>query len=278
VPPFFGPLGLGLEGRLERLAGQLPPGADGDEFGVGQDAAVGGGVGGGLEFAGHQQGLLDEKRFQGRAGFDRVRHEMFPPADGSGYPRLYPPLVRLPESGGTLGRCCLRCFLHGWLDIRSRGKPSEAFHELSGKVWEAYHAPNRRSFAQRLRRVLEWARGQPLSAWLLEQVQKLCGRSAEYGLAYEYPGGHRTSNMLDRLMRGMNRYFEDCQHLHGSAGACELHVRAWALLQNFRPWGPEAVRANDDWRCPAERLNENRYHDDWLQNLQVSASLGGFRR
>jgi hypothetical protein len=172
----------------------------------------------------------------------------------------------------------LRCFLHGWLNIRSRGKLSEAFHELSGKVWEAYHAPNRRSFAQRLRRVLEWARGQPLSAWLLEQVQKLCGRSAEYGLAYEYPGGHRTSNMLDRLMRGMNRYFEDCQHLHGSAGACELHVRAWALLQNFRPWGPEAVRANDDWRCPAERLNENRYHDDWLQNLQVSASLGGFRR
>jgi hypothetical protein len=172
----------------------------------------------------------------------------------------------------------LRCFLHGWLNLRSRGKLSESFRELSRKVWEAFHAPDRRCFAQRLRRLLEWARAQALSAWLLEQVQKLCGRSAEYAVAYAHPGGHRTSNMLDRVMRSMNRYFEDCQHLHGSPQACGLHVRAWALLQNFRPWGPEAVQDNGDWRSPAERLNGHRYHDDWLQNLQISASLGGYRR
>jgi hypothetical protein len=172
----------------------------------------------------------------------------------------------------------LRCFLHGWLNIRSRGKLSPAFPELSARVWEAYHAPNRRCFGQRLRRLLEWARGQSLSPWLLGQVQKLCGRSREYGAAYAHPGGHRTSNMLDRVMRSMSRYFEDGQHLHGSPGACGLHVRAWGLLQNFRPWGPEAVRDNQGWRCPAERLNGHRYHDDWLQNLLVSASLGGYRR
>jgi hypothetical protein len=171
----------------------------------------------------------------------------------------------------------LRCFLHGWLNLRSRGKLSEAFGDLSRKVWEAYHAPDRRSFGQRLRRVLEWARGQALSAWLLEQVEKLCGRSQEYGVAYAHPGGHRTSNMLDRVMRSMSRYFEDGQHLHGTPEACGRHVRAWALLHNFRPWGPEAVRANDGWHCPAERLNAHRYHDDWLQNLLVSASLGGYR-
>jgi hypothetical protein len=117
-----------------------------------------------------------------------------------------------------------------------------------------------------------------LSAWLLEQVEKLCGRSQEYGVAYAHPGGHRTSNMLDRVMRSMHRYFEGGQHLHGSPEACGLHVRAWGLLQNFRPWGPEAVRANDGWRSPAERLNAHRYQEDWLQNLQVSASLGGYRR
>lgn len=172
----------------------------------------------------------------------------------------------------------LRCFLHGWLNLRSRGKLSEAFAELSRRAWEAYRAPDRRSFGQRLRRLAEWARGQSLSTWLLEQVEKLCGRSKEYGVAYAHPGGHRTSNMLDRVMRGMSRYFEDGQHLHGSPEACGRHVRAWALLQNFRPWGPEAVRANDDWRSPAERLNAHRYHNDWLQNLHVSASLGGYRR
>jgi hypothetical protein len=172
----------------------------------------------------------------------------------------------------------LRCFLHGWLNIRSRGKLSEAFTELSRKVWEAYHALNRRSFGQRLRRLAEWAQTQSLTAWLLEQVEKLCGRSKEYGLAYAHPGGHRTSNMLDRVMRGMSRYFEDGQHLHGSEAAGKRHVLAWAVLQNYRPWGPEAVRENDGWRSPAERLNSHRYHEDWLQNLQVSASLGGYRR
>jgi len=31
----------------------------------------------------------------------------------------------------------LRCFLHGWLNIRSRGKLSAAFAALSEKVWQA---------------------------------------------------------------------------------------------------------------------------------------------
>jgi hypothetical protein len=171
----------------------------------------------------------------------------------------------------------LRCFLHGWLNIRSRGKLSEAFTALSEKVWDAYDAPNRRSFAQRLRRLREWTRGQKLTAWLREQVEKLCGRAREYGEAYQYPQGHRTSNMLDRLMRSMSRYFEDAQHLHGSEKACEQHGRAWALLHNFRPWNPATARANGDWRSPAERLNKHRYHDYWLHNLLVSASLGGYR-
>jgi hypothetical protein len=171
----------------------------------------------------------------------------------------------------------LRCFLHGWLNIRSRGKLSESFRELSAKVWEAYRAPSRRGFAQRLRRLREWAGRQRMSVWLAEQVGKLCGRSSEYALAYSHPGGHRTSNMLDRVMRSMNRYFDDGQHLHGGAAACDRHCRAWALLYNFRPWNPATARANDGWRSPAERLNEHRYHDDWLQNLLISASLGGFR-
>ena len=170
----------------------------------------------------------------------------------------------------------LRCFLHGWLNVRSRGKLNDSFGEVSEKVWHAYHADDRRGFAQRLRRLWEWASGR-LTGWLLGQVQKLCGRSKEYAKAYEHPGGHRTSNMLDRVMRSMSRYFEGCQHLHGGQQACDLHARAWAVLHNFRPWHPAAARANGGWRCPAERLNRHRYHDDWLQNLLVSASLGGSR-
>ena len=172
----------------------------------------------------------------------------------------------------------LRCFLHGWLKIRQRGKHlKEVFWAIGEKVWHAFRAVNCRSMAQRLRRLRDWARRR-LKGPVLEQVEKLCSRSKEYGAAYTYPGCHRTSNMLDRVMRAMNRYFEDGQHLHGSLNAANQHCRAWALLYNFTPWSSVTAKANRGWRCPAERLNQHRYHDCWLQNLLVSASLAGFRR
>lgn len=173
----------------------------------------------------------------------------------------------------------LRCFLHGWLPIRDRAKHlGEVFRALSEKVWHAYHATCRRQLAQRLRRLREWAGRHVPSAVVLEEVRKLCSRKRAYAVAYDHPGGHRTSNMLDRVMRRMNHYFDAGQHLHGSKKAGERHCRAWALLHNFTPWGPEATRDNDGSESPAERLNQHCYHANWLQNLLVSASLAGFRR
>jgi hypothetical protein len=173
----------------------------------------------------------------------------------------------------------LRCFLHGWLSIRARAKHlGEVFWALGEKFWHAYRATDRRTLGQRLRRLREWATGQVGSAYVREQVGKVCGRSREYGVAYDHPDGYRTSNMLDRVMKSMQRYFDAGQHLHGSKAAAQRHVRAWALLHNFTPWGPEARRANGGRRSPAERLNRHRYHDNWLHNLLVSASLNGFRR
>jgi hypothetical protein len=173
----------------------------------------------------------------------------------------------------------LRCFLHGWLSIRERAKHlGELFRALGEQVWHASHAPQRRSFAQRLRRLGAWAERPVQATWVLEQVRKLCARAREYGQAYHHPGGHRTSNMLDRVMRAMNRYYEDSQHRHGSAAASARHVRAWALRHNFRPWHPAVARANGGHESPAVRLNQHRYHDNWLHHLLVSASLAGYRR
>jgi hypothetical protein len=171
----------------------------------------------------------------------------------------------------------LQCFLHGYLKIRDRAKHlKDLFADVSRRVWEAYHAPDRRRFGQRLRRLRQWA-SDHLSGIVREKVLDLCDKRPRWSKAYLHPDGHRTSNMLDRLMRGMNRYFDHGQHLHGSFQACRLHCRAWALLWNFAPWHPATARANDDWRCPAERLNRHRYHDSWLQNLLISASIGGYR-
>jgi hypothetical protein len=172
----------------------------------------------------------------------------------------------------------LLCFLHAYLKIRDRAKHlKELFTEVSRRVWEAYHATDRRRLGQRLRRLRQWAT-EHLTGIVLEKVLNLCSQGQQWSKAYSYPEGHRTSTMLDRVMRGMNRYLDAGQHLHGSAEASRLHCRAWGLLGNFAPWSPATTRANAGWRCPAERLNRHRYHESWLQNLLVSASLGGYRR
>jgi hypothetical protein len=172
----------------------------------------------------------------------------------------------------------LRCFLHGWLSIRDRAKHlKELYWELGDKVWHAYAASTRRELVQRLRRLREWAR-EHLSGVVLEQVLKLCSRRREYGLFCDHRDGHRTSAMLDRVMREMNGYFTAGQHLHGSLETAEQRSRAWALLFNFSPWSAQTARRHGGCQSPAEQLNGHRYHDNWLQNLLVSASLAGFRR
>ena len=197
----------------------------------------------------------------------------------------YPPTAVSTDGGASTRRAwlnllsrvvILRCVLRGWLAIRSRGKRSDGLEARSEEVWNAYHAADRRSSAQQLRRLREWSREHVSTAWVLEQVTELCGRARGYGEAYRHSGGHRTSSMRDRVMRGMNRYLDDGQHLHGSEGAVERHCRAWALLPNCRPWDPATARANNGWRGPAERVNKHRYHDNGLHNLLVAASFAGF--
>lgn len=171
----------------------------------------------------------------------------------------------------------LRCFLHAWLKIRDRAKHlGDLFFDISERVWDAYHAGDRRSFSQRIRSLRSWASGR-LTGIVLDKIFDLCDKRDLWTIAYDHPDCHRTSNMLDRLMRSMNRYFDDGQHLHGSRNACDQHCRAWALLYNFTPWHPATAEDNHGWQSPAERLNRHRYHDNWLQNLFVSASLGGYR-
>jgi len=169
----------------------------------------------------------------------------------------------------------LECFLHAWLSIRTRGKKHELFEEVSRQVWDAWRAVSVRSFSQRIRRLRSWADSH-LTGWIHEKTIRLCEKRSRWAVAYQHPTGHRTSNMLDRMMRGMDRYYSSTQHLHGSLTAIRLTSRSQALLWNFTPWHPSITR-RDGWQSPAERLNKYRYHNDWLQNLLISASCGGYR-
>jgi len=176
------------------------------------------------------------------------------------------------------GVTIILCFLHAYLKIRDRAKHLKGtFDALRERVWGAYHAPDARSFSQRLRRLREWAEAHVDKAVVREKVLALCGKRAAFLVAYAHPGCRRTSNPVDRVLRRLDYHLYCGQHLHGSTGAAGLGLRGWALIHNFAPSCPEVVRGSPGLRSPAERLNGRRYHAEWLQNLLVSASLGGYR-
>jgi hypothetical protein len=166
----------------------------------------------------------------------------------------------------------IRCFLHAWLSIRDRSKNLKAlFFEIGERVWNVYYAETRAIMGQRIRRLKEWA-PLHLSGVVLEKVLGLCAKSKLWSVWYDHPDGHATSNMLDRLMRSQNKYFDRGQHFHGDLKSANKRCRAWAILHNYWPWCRKSVKDNDGCRCPAERLNRKRYHDNWLQNLLIATS------
>ena len=172
----------------------------------------------------------------------------------------------------------LQCFLHAWLKIRDRSKHlGQLFFDIGEQVWNVFRAPNKRSCSQRIGVLKQWAE-KTLGGVVRDKVLDLCRKRKLWTVAFDHPEGHRTSNMLDRLMRGMNQYFAAGLHLHGEDAASEQHCRAWALLWNFTPWHPAVTKAHNGFQSPSEQLNKHRYSErSWLENLLVSASCHGYR-
>jgi hypothetical protein len=169
------------------------------------------------------------------------------------------------------------CFLHAFLKIRDRATKAlgTVFGQVQERVWEAYHAPSKGAFSQRLRRLREWAeRGLPDSAMKTHTLD-LCAKRAQFSRSYDYGYAHRTSNMVDRLMKFLDRACFNGQYFHGTFATAESRVRALALLWNFCPSSPATVSKYHGQACPAERLNGKRYADNWLENLLVSGSMNG---
>jgi hypothetical protein len=178
------------------------------------------------------------------------------------------------------GIAVICCFLHVFIKIRDRAKKKykELFDLAANRLWECYRAESKRSFSQRTRRLLEWCESENAPAAIRSPVQKLCKNRKDYLVAYDYPDAHRTSNMIDRLMQRMDRHLFSTQYFHGSIRAAELGIRGWALIQNFAPSNPQTVKEHGKMESPAHRLNKFSYHENWLHNMMISASLGGYRR
>jgi len=129
-----------------------------------------------------------------------------------------------------------------------------------------------------VRRLYEWTQNDksPVPDFMRDKIRVLYNNLADFSVAYDVPGAHRTSSQLDRMTRTMDRHLFNTVYFHGTFAAAQSSIRAWALFYNFTPSNPYTVRLHGGWQSPAERLNQFRYHDNWLQNLLISASKKSF--
>ena len=104
---------------------------------------------------------------------------------------------------------------------------------------------------------------------------ELCDKRDRFSQSYDHLRAHRTSNMVDRLMKFLDRTCFNGQYFHGTLKSAESRVRALGLLWNFCPFSPATVKQYHGRRCPAERLNGWRYAESWLENLLISGSMNG---
>lgn len=177
------------------------------------------------------------------------------------------------------GIVVILCFLHAFLKIRDRAKRLvTGFPDVAQRVWDAYRQDSAHAFIDKITVLKLWAEQHQdkLSQAVLDAIHKLCRNTHSFSLAYEHPGCRRTSNMLDRHLDALDRYLYGLRYFHGHLASAELRVRGWALAHNFMPYCPRA-EPSKHFVSPAHRLNGFVYHQNWLENLFVSASLGGRR-
>ncbi len=67
----------------------------------------------------------------------------------------------------------------------------------------------------------------------------VCDKRAQCMQSYDHVSAHRTSNLVDRLMKFLYRACFHGQYFHGTLESAESRVRALGLLWNFCPSSPE---------------------------------------
>ncbi len=172
----------------------------------------------------------------------------------------------------------IECFLHAILAIRNVAtkKTQPLFQEILNKAWNVYKASSLRSFSQRMRRLGEWADSIP-EGKLKDKLLKLYHKKEFFVGYYSHTSAYRTSNMIDRLMDGMDRFIYSARYFHSNIHSANKLIRAYALIHNFAPSSPYIIKKYNGKLYPSERLNGFRYHNNWLHNLLISASRNGYR-
>lgn len=174
------------------------------------------------------------------------------------------------------------CFLHAMLKLRQvsprKTREEQSYQELLEKGWEVYHAPDKRHFAQRLRRLGEWAKKTLRRGKLKHEVEKMVKKSKGYSVAYDYDQCYRTSNQVDRVMAHQSHLWRAQRGFHGTREHASRMMRAHGALWNFHPYGVRLRRDDEQRRSPFKDVNGFEYHPNWLANFLLASSCGGLGR
>lgn len=167
------------------------------------------------------------------------------------------------------------CFLHAILKLTDRCR-GMLRRQVLDRAWRVYQAVNKAQFAQRLRRLGEWART-TLDGSLAQTIAKMTCQHDDFTSAYDCPQAARTTNAVDRLHNHLDRVLYAMGYCHGQQASARLAVRAWALQWNFHPYGPRLRHDEPHRASPFADLNGFTYHPNWLHNFLIASSMGGLR-
>jgi hypothetical protein len=167
------------------------------------------------------------------------------------------------------------CSLHAILQLTDRCRGALR-RQVLDRAWTVYHAVTKAQFAQRLRRLAEWART-TLDGSLAQTIAKMAAHRDDFTLAYDCPPAARTTNAVDRVHTHLDRVLYAMHYCHGQQASARLAVRAWALQGNFHPYGPRLRHTPPSRSSPFTDLHGFQYHANWLHNFLIASSLGGLR-
>lgn len=167
------------------------------------------------------------------------------------------------------------CFLHSYLKVRNVSKKHPKFIEISDKIWNVYKSPSKFVYHIRINELKEY--GDKMEDNIIKtKLLEIYDKKDELIKSLEHKNCYKTSNMLDRAMKQMDRKIFSMQNFHKTKESANKIIRGFCLIFNFVPCSPYNIKKHNGKISRVERLNNFSYSSNWLENLNVSTSLGGY--
>ena len=106
---------------------------------------------------------------------------------------------------------------------------------------------------------------------MLDKIEKFKQKITSFQVTYQHPNAYRISNLLDRLIVRMAHHLFDTQFFMVLCNKRSLGSEHRPLFTILHLLQRERSRKHNGWQSPFARLNQQRYHKNWLHNLLVSA-------